>query len=89
MTHNLKILEQFADAVLDGSKPFEIRENDRGFQKGDYVQFKVYTKDGYRLDTHPLELDSYLITYVLSGWGLENGMVVFGIKREERADEDE
>ena len=33
MVHNLKILDNFAEAVLMGDKKFEIRENDRGFQK--------------------------------------------------------
>ena len=31
--HNLKILNDFAEAVLMGDKTFEIRENDRGYQK--------------------------------------------------------
>lgn len=30
--HELKIRGDFADAVLEGRKTFEIRENDRGFQ---------------------------------------------------------
>lgn len=41
MTHELKILKSFADAVYSGDKTFEIRENDRGFQKGDKVIFKA------------------------------------------------
>ena len=34
--HELKILNDFADSVVAGDKTFEIRENDRGFQKGDF-----------------------------------------------------
>ena len=41
MTHDLKIQKQWADAKLAGEKPFEIRRNDRGFQKGDIVRYKV------------------------------------------------
>lgn len=41
MTHELKIQKQWADAKLAGEKPFEIRLNDRGFQKGDTVRYKV------------------------------------------------
>jgi Domain of unknown function (DUF3850) len=37
MTHELKILPQFYERVKDGSKTFEVRKNDRGFQKGDFV----------------------------------------------------
>lgn len=33
MVHYLKILNDFAEAVLLEDKKFEIRENDRGFQK--------------------------------------------------------
>ena len=41
MTHELKIQKQWADAKLAGEKPFEIRRNDRGFQKGDIVRYNV------------------------------------------------
>ena len=41
MIHELKIQKQWADAKLAGEKPFEIRRNDRGFQKGDIVRYKV------------------------------------------------
>lgn len=34
-THRLKIQEQYADAVLNGTKTFEIRKNDRGYKVGD------------------------------------------------------
>lgn len=82
MTHTLKILKEFADAVLSGEKTFEVRENDRGFQKGDRVKFKVVEKGIYQ-DTpseHDLEYKVFEITYVLSGWHIERDYVVFGIK---------
>lgn len=37
MTHELKILPQYYCRVADGSKTFEMRVNDRGFQSGDTV----------------------------------------------------
>ena len=46
MVHNLKILDDFADAVYMKDKTFEIRKNDRGFQKGDYIRFQAIGKDG-------------------------------------------
>lgn len=73
MNHIIKILEDFADAVVSGEKTFEIRENDRGYQKGDYVVFKT-------IPGHPIEQKVYKITYVINGWGLKNGYVAFGIK---------
>lgn len=39
--HELKLLEQYAKAKKDGIKPFEIRKNDRDFQVGDLVKYKV------------------------------------------------
>ena len=80
MTHEIKILESFADAVLRGDKNFEVRKNDRGYQRGDFVQFiPIYDSDKLPITSHPLCKKKYIITYVLSGWGIEEGYVVFGI----------
>lgn len=38
MRHKLKIWPQYFCRVLDGSKTFEVRDNDRGFQSGDVVE---------------------------------------------------
>ena len=78
MTHKIKLQKEFADAVLSGDKCFEIRKNDRGYQKGDMVQFQVM--DGFFEVYNPLNKITYEITYVINGWGLENGYVVFGIR---------
>lgn len=84
MTHEIKILDVFADEVLDGNKKFEVRMNDRNYQRGDFVKFHVVydTAGGYRKDMwHPLNNETYEITYVLSGWGLKDGYVAFAIER--------
>ena len=81
MKHQIKILEQFADAVLDGSKNFEIRKNDRGYRKGDIVEFyPIYNDTKASMLSHPLRGRQFEITYVLQGWGLQEGYCVFGIK---------
>lgn len=80
MTHNLKIRDQFADAVLSGEKTFEVRYNDRGYNKGDQIVFTVID-DVTRPVDHPLNNKVYEITYVLSGWGIREDFVVLGIKR--------
>jgi ParB family chromosome partitioning protein len=79
--HRIKILDSFADAVYSGDKTFEVRKNDRGYQKGDYVDFIVLYADGCEYVDHPLSKKRYEITYVLSGWGIEDGYCVFGIKQ--------
>ena len=79
-THHIKIRESFANAVHMGIKTFEIRKNDRGYQKGDHVKFTVlYDSDGLEMISHPLHDMTFEITYVLAGWGLQDGYVVFGI----------
>ena len=88
--HKIKLLEYFADDVLYGDKCFEIRENDRGYQKGDIIKFIVIDKRGIEM-MHPLSdwfKHSYQITYVINGWGLKDNYVVFGIKpyKEEGAE---
>lgn len=42
MHHELKIWPQFFCRVLDGTKTFEVRDNDRGFQPGDTVVLREW-----------------------------------------------
>ena len=83
MIHRIKLRDEFADAVYNGEKSFEIRNNDRGYQKGDTVIFRVIDNLGLTIDNHPLNGVEYEITYVLSGWGLSDNIVAFAIKRKE------
>ena len=83
MTHMLKIKKQFADAVQDGTKTFEIRKNDKNFHVGDKIIFSVVADNNADdMVVHPLTGAVYLITYILTGWGLEDGYVALGIRRE-------
>lgn len=81
MTHELKIEKPWADAKLCGDKLFEIRYNDRGFQKGDYIRYTVID-DAHRMSPnklpHPLTQCLFQITYVQWYKGLEPGYVVIG-----------
>lgn len=86
MIHELKIYKSFADAIISGDKTFEVRHNDRGFQKGDKVRFKVEDLSEKRED-HPISEKLYEITYVLNSWGINEGFVVFSIK--EAADDNQ
>ena len=79
-THNIKIRKKFADEVVARRKTFEIRNNDRNYQKGDIIQFQaVDNKTGMPIG-HKINHQKWCITYLLSGWGLEPGYVVFSIK---------
>ena len=83
--HKIKLREEFCDAVLNGEKTFEIRFNDRGYQNGDHVKFISVTETGLRA-YHAIDSREYEITYILSGWGIKEGYVVFGIKEVEESD---
>ena len=78
-THHIKLNIEFCDAVKSGDKCFEVRKNDRGYQKGDHIVFIPVDQIGTHM-YHSIVEKEYVITYVLSGWGIENGYVVFGIK---------
>lgn len=80
MTHKIKIDKAYADAVLSGEKTFEVRNNDRGYQKGDLISFKVM--DGALRDTtHELNNMTFEITYVLGSFvGLAPNYVAFAIR---------
>lgn len=81
MTHTIKLNIEFCDPVESGDKPFEIRLNDRGYQKGDRIKF-IPVKGAMAVYTpHQIELSTYEITYVINGYGLKENYVVFGIKK--------
>lgn len=85
--HELKTLPVYWDAIKRGQKLFEVRRDDRGFQKGDILELIRYknqhiayiiNKDG----TFEYNKRSYTIwariTYILTGgqFGIEPGYVV-------------
>lgn len=84
-THVIKINQNYADAVLHGEKNFEIRYNDRGYQKGDRVFFIVVDDSGSAI-AHRLSHEAFRITYLIHGYGLKEGWCVFGIKKWEDSD---
>ena len=77
--HHIKLKAQYCDPVLHGEKTFEVRDNDRGYQKGDYIVFIPVSEDETQI-FHPIEKEEYIITYVHSGLGLKEGYVVFGFE---------
>lgn len=82
-THYLKILQGAADLIVSGEKTFELRENDRFYQKGDAVHFTAVDREYKPLSIHPVNQKYYEITCVVHGYGLKDGYVVFGIKEKE------
>ena len=66
MKHELKIWPQYFCRVEDGSKTFEVRNNDRGFQCGDTVVLKEWDPT-HLIDSHKYtgNLLTFRIGYVL------------------------
>lgn len=86
--HELKLQYDFCDAVLHGEKTFEIRLNDRGYQKGDRVKFIPVSNGGMFREYHAIAEKEYEITYVLNGWGLKDGYVAFSINEAKENEND-
>ena len=80
--HELKIKEDYADAVLSGDKNFEIRYNDRAYQKGDRIKYRVMERNSEvaEIPEHGLNDAVYEITHVHSGLGLMQSYVVLAIR---------
>lgn len=88
MLHELKLQKQFCQDKIDGNKPFEIRFNDRNFQKGDKVKYIPIDDIGIKSFNFPeLEERTYEITCVISGWGLKDNFVCFGERWIEEKEE--
>ena len=75
--HELKIYPHYFNAILDRNKKFEIRKNDRNFQKGDNILLREWDNIKYSGRTVFAE-----ITYILDDnfIGLTEGYVALGIK---------
>ena len=78
MTHEIKIIPCYYDAVTLKEKTFEIRyNNDRGFQKGDIVHLIPVTDLGIRIHSKPPIVVQ--ITYV-TNFKQQDGYIVFSFK---------
>ena len=80
MVHDIKLDISFCDPVYNNIKTFEIRRNDRNYQVGDYIRFKPVGLLFQEVD-HPIKYNLYEITYILSGWGLQEGFCALAIKQ--------
>lgn len=90
MTHELKIKSIYAHRILSGEKTFEVRANDRDYQKGDLIKFKVLGENRKNLLDHKLNGALYIITYIHTDYGMDTrldrdtdemiGYVILGIE---------
>jgi ASC-1-like (ASCH) protein len=82
--HDLKIWPEYFAAVVDGTKTFEVRRNDRNFRVGDIVELREWEQDAtprHDVGAYTGRSTFRTVTYVLvDGDGLEPGYVVLGLR---------
>ncbi|QIG71771.1 ASCH domain-containing protein [Rhizobium phage RHph_TM40] len=81
--HTLKTLAPFYYAVMGGEKTFEIRKNDRQFQKGDLLVLDLYEPDAQTKNSVIRPVSIYCeVTWVLAGgqFGIEPGYAGLAIR---------
>lgn len=78
MTHILKILPEYYEAVILGAKTFEVRKDDRGYQIGDVLVLREW-----RNGKHTGRDVRVIVTYILrDSEYCKDGYCVIGIKKE-------
>ena len=81
--HDLKVWPEYFDHIEDGSKPFEIRNNDRGFRIGDILNLQEYAPGP---DEYTGRSVVKQVSFLISGddalgfaFGLRPGFVALGL----------
>lgn len=74
--HELKILPEYFEAVIDGRKKFEIRNNDRDYSVGDILDLREYDT---KTSTYTGRRVLCLVTYILDLQALLRGHVILSI----------
>lgn len=80
-THELKVITRFWPSVVDGTKPFEVRRNDRGFTVGDLVKLCEYDATGIGFTGNHLVRKIGFILYPedMADISIKPGYVVLGL----------
>jgi hypothetical protein len=79
MTHVLKTWPQYFSRILSHEKTFEVRQNDRDFQAGDFLDLREWCPETKEFTGHTALVT---VSYVLHGgqFGIEAGYCVLGLK---------
>ena len=81
MIHELKILPEYFDAIVEGRKTFEVRRNNRAYVVGDMLALKEWNE---REQVYTGRSCDVRITYVLDSKDYcKEGYVILGIKLTE------
>ena len=78
ITHNLKILPDYFDEIIQSRKKFEIRKRDRPFIQGDYLYLSEYNP---KRRVYTGRSVTCKVTYILRDFeGLNEGYVAMSIE---------
>lgn len=80
--HNIKVWPPYYDVILSGEKAFEVRRDDRGYQKGDTLRLQEWDPGRGYTGRGCIRW----VAYILTGgqFGIEPGYVVMGLVDGER-----
>lgn len=78
--HELKVYKEYFSLILSGNKSWELRKDDRDFEKGDELVLKEYDKSELQFTGRFLHRK---VDYVLKGgqFGLEEGYVIMSLSK--------
>lgn len=79
--HELKVWPAYFHQLEPGKKTFEVRRDDRGFQKGDVLWLREYDHTKMQAFRYSGNATFARIDYILTGgqWGIEPGHVVMAL----------
>lgn len=85
MLHGLKIKQCHLAHILEGTKTFEIRKNDRDYQVNDFILFYPIEDVDYNVYDIQFPIPYYKINYILLDFeGLQQNYVVLAISPTEK-----
>lgn len=79
--HELKVWPAYFHKLEPGQKTFEVRRDDRGFQKGDVLWLREWDPDHFPRPNYTRNAIFARIDYILTGgqFGIEAGHVVMAL----------
>lgn len=84
MQHELKVLPEYFKAIVDETKTFEVRKNDRNFSAGDTLVLHEYEPRILNKETgnfYTGNMCEVEVCYFLDNFpGIQDGYCVMGIK---------
>lgn len=76
--HVLKCWPQYFEAIVFDQKTFEVRYNDRGYERGDILILREYNNDTKEYTRRQTRVE---VTNVFNEFGLQPGWVIMSLKK--------